>query len=505
MEMENLYEKYVERFENLEWLEKVVSDSSLEDMKDLYYACKDHGLMKSSILVLRQMCKNIDAIEGEQIVEELLNEEIFRHDSLNEVHEYFHNIILPCLLKKDSKPTVFFHLYGWLYGGAERAIARVINELCNSYTIILGVFSPVKNDTFYLDKKVRFLEIKEENNRSKRLYKLLCLLNVDIFVGNNNSIPELFYIYEWLEDTSIKTVAYCHEYYFYPHQSDIFCKQALLKNYCLGKANASVFLTSFSTNAYSLVKNNGVHIPNPLSFNIKQSVKKEKTKNILAVGRYFDYIKRIDLLLQVFAEVLKEEPEAELTVVGEYNLNLQLPDTGDTVAALIDRLGLDERNVHFVGNQTDVSSWYGQSDIFLLTSDNEGFPMVLVEAGAYGLPSVIFDIPGLDDIILDGKNGYIVPRKVEAMAEKVVYLLKNEDVRQKMSQKAKEHIEQFSVENIGNLWNKLFQKLLTEDKQTELNQFYKENFRENITDIKCFSQKVIEEYENNLSRIIENS
>ena len=369
------------------------------------------------------------------------------------------------------------------------------------YTIILGVFSPVKNDTFYLDKKVRFLEIKEENNRSKRLYKLLCLLNVDIFVGNNNSIPELFYIYEWLEDTSIKTVAYCHEYYFYPHQSDIFCKQALLKNYCLGKANASVF----STNAYSLVKNNGVHIPNPLSFNIKQSVKKEKTKNILAVGRYFDYIKRIDLLLQVFAEVLKEEPEAELTVVGEYNLNLQLPDTGDTVAALIDRLGLDERNVHFVGNQTDVSSWYGQSDIFLLTSDNEGFPMVLVEAGAYGLPSVIFDIPGLDDIILDGKNGYIVPRKVEAMAEKVVYLLKNEDVRQKMSQKAKEHIEQFSVENIGNLWNKLFQKLLTEDKQTELNQFYKENFRENITDIKCFSQKVIEEYENNLSRIIENS
>ena len=147
-------------------------------------------------------------------------------------------------------------------------------------------------------------------------------------------------------------------------RQDIFCKQALLKNYCLGKANASVFLTSFSTNAYSLVKNNGVHIPNPLSFNIKQSVKKEKTKNILAVGRYFDYIKRIDLLLQVFAEVLKEEPEAELTVVGEYNLNLQLPDTGDTVAALIDRLGLDERNVHFVGNQTDVSSWYGQSDIF---------------------------------------------------------------------------------------------------------------------------------------------
>ena len=106
-------------------------------------------------------------------------------------------------------------------------------------------------------------------------------------------------------------------------------------------------------------------------------------------------------------------------------MNLQLPDTGDTVAALIDRLGLDERNVHFVGNQTDVSSWYGQSDIFLLTSDNEGFPMATVEAGAYGLPSVIFDIPWiLDDIILDGKNGYIVPRKVEAMAEKVVYLPK---------------------------------------------------------------------------------
>lgn len=500
--MDGLFSAYIERFENIEWLKIHLEQLPLEEMKSFYYECLNHDLIDSASETLRLMCKMAKS-EDETMVICLLNDEIFRHKSLEQIEKYFRKIIRPTLCGDSQKANLMFHLYGWLYGGAERCISQLLNELSNDFNEFLVVFSPVENDTYALDKSINFMEIQEDYRKIERLYKLINLLQPAIYVGNNNSILESLVIYEWLEEKNVKTIAYNHEYFFYVHQNEQICDRTLEKNYYLGKADAAVFLTSFSANAYSLLNDNGVTIPNAISLDTDITYNlNEKRKNILAVGRYFDLIKRVDLLLEMFAEVLKKEPMADLTIVGAYNLELWLPEKQCTVEELLDKLQLTSQNVHFVGNKTNVDEWYKTSNVFVMTSDNEGFGMVLAEAGVYGLPCVIFDIPGLEDIIIDGKTGYIVSRDIKLMADKVITLLKDDQLRERMSVYAKNQVKKFSQSNVGALWRKLINKLLEEDDRETLNVFFKKNFLQSPIDYNKFAMQVINEYEKNLSNIL---
>ena len=501
--MNDLYLKYVERFENLEWLKEHLCDQSIEELFSLYVTCIQNGLFDSSILVLREMCKSAQNPANKNMVIDLLNSEIFMHNDLGQVTKYFFDIIQPFLQEKFKKNSILFHLYGWLYGGAERAISKVVNAISDEFFVMLVVFSPVKNTEYRLNSNIKFMEIKGEVNKVIRLYKLVCLLHPNIFVGNNNSIPEFLPIYEWLYEKSIKTIAYCHEYYFYMYKNNFLCNSASLKNHFLKKASAVIFLTDFSVNVYSLINDNGAKIPNALSFeNSRNKVPSKNPYRLIAVGRYFDLIKRVDLLLEVFAEILKKFPSAVLTIVGEYNMDLLIPERNCTVKELLELLKLDSETVNFVGRQANVESFYQEADVLLLTSDNEGFPMVLVEAGMYGVPAVIVDIPGLDEIIIDGKNGYVVPRDIKIMANKVVTLLSNNKLFQQMSQTAQNYSRRYSITNIKQQWISLLTQILTEDSQEQINEFLKSNYRKDIEDMEKFSRVVLSEYEASLDQIL---
>lgn len=501
--MDGLFSEYVERFENIEWIKTHLKKKSIEQMKSFYYECLSYDLVESAMETLRMMCKLAEGEDDTSMVIDLLNEEIFRHKSSYQIEKYFKRIIKPKLCNSIGQANLLFHLYGWLYGGAERTISQLVNELSDDFNIYLVVFSPVKNNTYVLEETVKFMEIQEDHRKIERLYKLITLLQPEVYIGNNNSILESLVIYDWLEDKKIKTIAYNHEYFFYLHQNEHICDRSLEKNYYLGKADVAVFLTSFSANAYSLLNDNGATIPNSVSLNADQSFETaDNKKNILAVGRFVDLIKRVDLLLEMFTEVLKREPEAELTIVGPYDMGLWLPEKHCTVENWLDKLHLTSQNVHFVGNQTNMDSWYKNSDVLVMTSNNEGFPMVLVEAGSYGLPCVIFDIPGLEDIIIDGENGYIVPRNIKSMAGKVTALLQDNQLRKRMSISAKNQVQKFSQENVGNLWRNLINKLLHENNKESLNMYLKSHFIQNPIDWEKFSMLVIKEYEKNLSNIL---
>lgn len=71
------------------------------------------------------------------------------------------------------------------------------------------------------------------------------------------------------------------------------------------------------------------------------------------------------------------------------------------------------RNIHSVGWQEDVRPWYASADALVFPSHREGFPNVVIEAGAMGLPSIVTDINGSREIIREGENGTIVPSQDE--------------------------------------------------------------------------------------------
>ncbi len=110
--------------------------------------------------------------------------------------------------------------------------------------------------------------------------------------------------------------------------------------------------------------------------------------------------KRIDIALQVLKKTLETFPKAGLIIAGEG------PEK-DNLKRLVNHTGI-EKNVIFAGWQEDLVSWYKTADIFLLTSEFEGYGMTLIEAGAAGCPIITTDV-GLakTSLFLDAVNSFI--------------------------------------------------------------------------------------------------
>ena len=121
------------------------------------------------------------------------------------------------------------------------------------------------------------------------------------------------------------------------------------------------------------------------------------------VGR-LDRDKGIDELVQAFQRLEKDVPTVHLFLVGA-----EEPDGKAFLAETREAIGQDP-HIHLSdGWQADVRPWYAAADALVHPSRREGFPNVVIEAGAMGLASIVTDINGSREIISDGQNGTIVP------------------------------------------------------------------------------------------------
>ena len=171
--------------------------------------------------------------------------------------------------------------------------------------------------------------------------------------------------------------------------------------------------------------NNTIYIPNVNTFESKSTVSSSLTyKNILMVGRVDDIIKGAQYGLYAMAEIVKEVPDARLTIIG-----IEPPQY---LKDLIKQLKI-ENNVHYPGFSTNITQFYLNTSVLLVTSLSESYPMVMNEGKAHGLPIVAFNV----DYSPCYQIGII---KVEmfdyvAMAKETIKLLKNYDYRKKKEKK----------------------------------------------------------------------
>lgn len=145
--------------------------------------------------------------------------------------------------------------------------------------------------------------------------------------------------------------------------------------------------------------------------------------------------KGINELIRSFELLNRKNPQTRLILVGSFEPNL------DPLNPEI----LEEINtnpaIETVGKQNDVRPWLAASDIFVFPSYREGFPNVVIEAGAMDLPSIVTDINGSREIIEDGKNGIIIPpHDAEALYKAMLSLYHDQEYRNKLSANARNMI-----------------------------------------------------------------
>jgi len=124
-----------------------------------------------------------------------------------------------------------------------------------------------------------------------------------------------------------------------------------------------------------------------------------------------------------------------LMLVGWYEDETPLP--AQTLQAI-----RETPAIHFEGRHDDVRPFYQDADCLVFPSYREGFPNVVLEAGAMGLPAVVTDINGSREIITSGENGIIVPlHDSEKLLQAMLFMVENPDERIRMATKARALIE----------------------------------------------------------------
>ena len=115
------------------------------------------------------------------------------------------------------------------------------------------------------------------------------------------------------------------------------------------------------------------------------------------------------------------------------------------------------RDIISVGFQQDVRPFFAISDALVFPSYREGFPNVVMQAGAMGLPSIVSDINGCNEIIVEGENGLIIPSKnVEKLKEKMLTLARDKNLYIKLKENSRRMIESRYEQSV--VWNAILEE-----------------------------------------------
>ena len=192
-------------------------------------------------------------------------------------------------------------------------------------------------------------------------------------------------------------------------------------------------------------------------------------KIILSVGRY--HIKKgYKYLIQAMAHVVKEYQNVRCLIMGKGLERLEsLIDEHNLKKYIVLVKEQSFRNSKVIDlakvpNDTLLSA-YTSSDIYVSSSLIEGFALVAVEAMAAGLPIVATNVPGNKDAVKDGENGLLVESKdAKQMANKIICLLRDEELRRKLSKMSKNMAQQYDWRLIAQRYLDVYTKVIDKTK-----------------------------------------
>jgi len=172
---------------------------------------------------------------------------------------------------------------------------------------------------------------------------------------------------------------------------------------------------------------------------------------ILFTGR-LTAVKRVDRLIETARIVTATRPEALFVICGDGDLRGELERSSRDIAD----------SVRFMGWQADLSAFLGAAQAVVLTSDNEGMPVGLIEAALAGRASVTTDVGSAREVVLHGRTGFVVAPDASAIADALLTILGDKNIRESFEIAASTWgRERFSTNRLVHDHQKLYQRLIS--------------------------------------------
>lgn len=359
------------------------------------------------------------------------------------------------------------------HGGIERVLSIKANYFASfeENDIFILTTEQKNNDKCYaFNDTIIFKDLAVNYKRSKsyfhpinliklpsHIFKLrttLKSINPDIVIVCSHSTDTFFIPYINRAIPKIKEFHFSKFIEEHVRKSDKFSFKKLFLNfadYVEKKYDSIVVLNKDEASYYN--SQNVEIIPNPVTF-MPDSVSKLDSKKAIAVGR-IGQVKGFEFLIDIWKIVAVSYPDWELHIYGE--------GTEDYVRDLSDKIKSYKLNNHILlkGATNDVKEKMIESSLFLMTSLNECFPLVLLEAQACGLPIISFDCPHGPRNIVNESNGILIDQNdTIAFADAIISLIKNDTKRHDLGVNSRINSLNYTVESIMPLWQNLFNKLI---------------------------------------------
>lgn len=343
-------------------------------------------------------------------------------------------------------------------GGAEKLLVNFANITKNDDSIIMkvGVLNPYRNDSIY--KQLVELDIEVvmfESEKSRELLDLKRFRKIFEYVKKEKfDLIHTHLLYSHLIGglisilTRIPFVATIHSELFVFSATKKFLRTFIL----MFAKRIHVVTNRVIEDSPRCISKKMVYMPNAIptfpSLIKRNYHERQKDLELVFVGRLAK-VKRVDTIVKAFSLLLLEDKNFKLNIIGDGKEKQKLIDLSRS-------LSIPEDKIIFHGLQENVTKFLLESDVFVLSSQNEGLPLALLEAMAAGLPVIATPVGEIPQII-NSNSGIIFPvGDIKKLNDAILYLKNNPAICEKMSIKNQEIIhEHFSIQS---WWKKVHEE-----------------------------------------------
>ena len=332
-------------------------------------------------------------------------------------------------------------------GGAQAVVVNLANSLCGQHEVIVAAGEGDGKMWCLLDEKVQCVHLPSLRRALSPLHELKAIAEMHQLYQRYR--PDIIHLHSSKTGLLGRLAFPKSKIVYTVHGFDsiriMYRKYLPLEKYMQKRCQAIVAVSKYDER--NLIDEgiihhvgmiyNGTYTPQKLEEDPLERAK-GYTRRVLCIARLASP-KRLDLFLEVAALL----PQFAFIWVGN-----RYPVTVEHTP-----------NVFFMGNVLNAGAYNAYADVFMLPSNYEGLPIVIIEALACGKPVVASAVGGISEL-LDGTNGFAVENDAKVMAEKIAYILSDKALYSRMAEAARQtYLRSFTVDKMVDGYMRIYERI----------------------------------------------